>query len=125
MSRRYRIQRNVELPERNPIPGDDEVVAAVRKLTADSEAMMERAAERGIHYYSDPAPSANRVAHYLRLEGAARLGNGAVQGSWSGKMSPALRISPRLQSLVKRGLLEKHHDPDEGYRWVYTVRRSK
>lgn len=52
---------------------------------------------------------AQAVAWKLDIAPARRLGRGAVQGSWSGSMAPALRIAPRLQSLVRRGLLGKFY----------------
>lgn len=109
---------NWDLP---PLPNDDAVIDAVREIVAENEAKMERAREIGRPYYRWPGATANNVAYQLRIQPARRLGNGAVKGSWSGTMSAATRIAPRLRSLARRGLLDAIHDPDGGYRWVYTV----
>lgn len=59
------------------------------------------------------------VAGRLGVQPASRLGNGAVKGTWSGKMSPALRVTPRLRSLTKRGLLREHWG-DRRIEWALT-----
>jgi hypothetical protein len=51
--------------------------------------------------------SAQDIAWKLDVQGASRLGNGAVKGSWSGNMVPGLRVFPRLRSLAHRGLLRE------------------
>lgn len=69
--------------------------------------------------------TANDVAHYLGVTGARRLGRGAVAHSWTGTMSAALRVSPRLTSLSNRGLLSRFHADMYGagreYRWRYAL----
>lgn len=78
-----------------PIPDDLTVMRAVAVVEAES---------RGL--YRGLGVRAQEVARQLGVTPARRLGRGA-QGpqSWSGYMAPALRISPRLLSLGKRGLL--------------------
>jgi hypothetical protein len=81
----------------SPLPSDEEVIAAVEKLHED---------------YPYRATAAH-VAQQLGVEGARRLGRGAVKGSWSGHMSGALRIAPRLESLAKQGKLQWLYDDRE------------
>jgi len=52
-----------------------------------------------------PGVSASDVAYKLKVEPAARLGRGAVKGSWSGFMAPALRVAPALRAMAREGLL--------------------
>lgn len=94
---------NLGLP---PLPDDAVVIEAVAQVVAERP--------RGA--------TANRVAQHLRVQGATRGGRGAVAGSWSGVMSPALRMAPRLQALAKRGLLVRSYD-DENYRYLYHPKR--
>jgi hypothetical protein len=63
--------------------------------------------------------SASHVAYRLNIQGASRLGNGAVKGSWSGRMSGSLRAAPRLRALTKRGLLREHWG-DRRIEWALT-----
>lgn len=88
-----------------PLPSDDEVVAAVESLIAETR-------------WADGV-TANEVAWRLGIEPARRLGRQA-QGphSWSGSMSPALRIAPRLRSLADRGRLSRYYDT-ERHRYRY------
>ena len=69
-----------------------------------------------LRYYK--GVSASMVARHLGVQGAARLGNGAVGGSWSGSMPEALRVAPTLRSLCKAGEIEGS-DRNEDYRWYY------
>jgi hypothetical protein len=103
-----------------PLPPDAEFVRAVRRLVDHRLCQQLAARARGRGYFSEPAATAADVAHFLRIEPARRLGNGAVGGSWSGRMSPALRAGPRLRRLALRGLLERRYDT-EGYRYVYDI----
>ena len=59
----------------------------------------------------------------MSVEPARRLGNGAVQGSWTGRMAPALRISPRLEAMVRKGMLKHDFSLDEHdrYRHIYRL----
>lgn len=100
MSRRT---HNRDLP---PLPSTEEILAAL------VEAEQERRYEFGI--------SANRLAYRLGVQGARRLGRGAVKGSWSGYMSASLRLSPKLASLCRAGLVERYRTPGE-YRWTYAI----
>lgn len=50
------------------------------------------------------------IARHLGVVGARRAGNGAVKGSWSGRMSSALRVAPVLRGLVNDGLVRTHRD---------------
>lgn len=96
---------NEKLP---PLPSDEEVLAAVADLLANDPRARQWA-------------TANLVAGALKIQGARRLGRGAMGGhSWSGTMSGALRISPRLRSLARRGLLHETYD-NENYRYVYIL----
>jgi hypothetical protein len=98
---------NLRLPE---LPGDEEIIRAV--LAAPER---DPRALRGV--------SASILADHLKVQGARRAGRGAVKGSWSGTMSASLRLSPRLGSLVRRGLLGVYRD-DERYRSVYYVTKD-
>lgn len=71
--------------------------------------------------HADKGDTAARIAGKLDVQGARRLGRGA-QGarSWTGTMSAALRIAPRLRSLEKRGLVISLHDR-ENYRRRYFI----
>lgn len=92
---------NLRLP---PLPSEAEILCAL--IAAPDRDP--RARRHGV--------SANILADHLGLDGARRLGRGAVKGSWSGTMSPSLRLAPRLAAMEKRGLLERwRHD----YRWYY------
>lgn len=94
----------------DPLPDDAAVLAAVDWVVEhDRRARLARGA------------SASLVAQRLKISGARRLGRGA-QGpqSWTGTMSGALRISPRLQSLTRRGLLHQLDDRTD-YRHVYRL----
>jgi len=99
---------NRDLPA---LPSDEQVVAAVAAIVAQHR-------ESPSVVRQMTGASANEVAQQLRIEGATRHGRGAVQYSWSGIMSPALRLAPRLQALTRRGLLEKDYDRDN-YRNTY------
>jgi len=98
---RRRRSHNQRLEE---LPDDDAFVEAVKVLYADL-----RRYGNGVR--------ADDVAWKLGVTGANRLGNGAVKGTWSGRMSGSLRVSPRLRSLVKQGRLRSFHD--EHSRWRY------
>lgn len=74
------------------LPTDDEILAAVSYLGTAN-----RRYRAGV--------TAQQIAWKLGVQGASRLGNGAVKGSWSGKMAPALRIAPRLAAMERRGQL--------------------
>jgi len=86
-----------------PLPDDNAFVEAVKTLHAD------RPYDNGVR--------AVDVARKLGVTGASRLGNGALKGSWSGRMSGSLRVSPRLRALVGQGRLRSYHD--EHSRWRY------
>lgn len=110
---------NHDLP---PLPSDDEVVAAVAKIVADKTARYESARARGLAYAPTLAATATDVAYELDILPAHRLGNGAVKGSWSGRMAPALRIAPRLRALQKQGRLRPGVGNDhDRYKRVYVV----
>lgn len=77
--------------ELGPLPTDDQVLAAVRKLQD----------AHGRYRWV----TATEVAAACGVQGARRLGRGAVKGSWSGHMSGALRVAPRLRKLARDGKL--------------------
>lgn len=82
-----------------PIPGDDEVLAAL--------AVLEDERDDDPHaYVKEYGIRAQHLAGKLGVAPARRGGRGAVKGSWSGSMAPALRLSPRLRSLERRGLVK-------------------
>ncbi len=89
-----------------PLPSDEEIIEVVRRL----------AGQRALRWH--PGVTANDVALTLRVGGPPRLGNGAVKGSWSGTMSGAVRVAPRLQAMVRRGTLRRTYD-SEYRRWHY------
>jgi hypothetical protein len=86
---------NSNLP---PLPSDEEVLRALAALENDPQEQRRLGS------------TATSVAWKLGIQSARRLGRGAVQRSWTGSMAPALRISPRLRSLAKRGLLHEMYD---------------
>lgn len=86
----------------SPLPSDDEFVRAVTEIVA--EGTLRNPFYRGA--------SAADVAYRLGVQGSSRLGNGAVKGSWSGRMSPALRVTPRLMALAKQGRIFRGYDYD-------------
>lgn len=65
--------------------------------------------------------TSNEIARKAGLAGARRLGNGAVKGSWTGRMSPAVRAAPTLRSLEHKQIVQNHYDTDN-YRWLWTLR---
>jgi len=81
---------------------------------------VEGAREKGITWASPRPATAQDVARHAGLVGARRLGNGAVKGSWSGRMSPALRIAPTLRRLTKAGLIQTTYDSAD-YRNVHRL----
>jgi len=85
-----------------PLPDDTALIEAVAQIVGEGH--------RGA--------TANRVAQRLRVQGAWRGGRGAVKGSWSGMMSPALRVAPRLRKLADDGLLVRRYNNDD-YRFEY------
>src|SRR4051812_32193975 len=89
------------------LPDDDVVLEAVKE-----------APHRGTF-----GPTAQEIAGRLGLVSARRLGRGAVKHSWTGNMAPALRISPRLLSLTKRGLLWRSYD-NHRHRWEYALTKK-
>lgn len=101
------------------MPTDEEVLAAVREVCAEKKRKHEEARARGFHYAMRYVATSNDVAYRLGMVGADRHGRGAVAGSWSGRMSPALRIAPRLRSMHKRGMLANGWD--EYSRHVYWI----
>ncbi len=104
---------NLDLPV---LPSDDEFLRAVGDLQ-DSQ---------GVGYHH--GATASEVAWKLGVAGARRLGRGAVKGSWSGTMSAALRVSPRLASLTRRGLLARYtgerYDGTSEYRYRYYLTKK-
>lgn len=91
-----------------PLPTAAEIVQAVSDLTADRR-------------WFDGVP-ANVIARQCGVEGARRLGRGAVKGSWSGRMAPGLRLAPRLRQLSAfDGPLLALYDGD-AHRHVYVLR---
>lgn len=92
------------------LPTDDEVLEALAALEASDSSRY----EYGI--------TAQSLAWKLGIAGASRLGNGAVKGTWSGRMAPALRICPRLEAFARQGLVHKLSDDRRRYRWVLTAK---
>jgi hypothetical protein len=102
------IRSNQELP---PLPDADAIVAAVREL----------------HEERPYQTTAQVIAHRLGVRPARRSGRGAVAGSWSGYMAPALRIAPRLRSLARAGRITSMYDHREyaRNRLVYVPAREE
>jgi hypothetical protein len=102
MSRRHQLPYNAELAKVT----DDQVLLAMAKIERAAEEYREK---HGFYHswdidgYSD----AQRIAGAASVAPAIRGGRGAVAGSWSGFMAPALRVAPRLRSMAKRGLLDR------------------
>lgn len=92
MRRQTKRSANLDLP---PLPSDDEVLKAMVGLVRASP--------------YETGTTANGLALHLGVVPANRMGNGAVKGSWSGRMSPSLRIAPRLQAFEKRGLVRSYY----------------
>lgn len=63
----------------------------------------------GVSTFPDPrfgGMSAQEVAYRIGVPPARRAGRGAVGGSWSGNMAPALRVVATLRAAEKAGLVE-------------------
>lgn len=74
--------------------------------------------ERGGRSY--PA-DAETVAMVMGLAPGRRCGNGAVKGSWSGRMPPGFHLASTLRALERRGYVRRV--PTRRYgRLVYTYR---
>jgi hypothetical protein len=95
---RYRTA-NADLP---PPPTHEQVVKAMVALDEEERRQV------GL--------TANSIAWKLGMEGARRMGRGAVKGSWTGYMSPALRLAPTLEAMSRKGLADWFYDPSEGSR---------
>jgi hypothetical protein len=54
--------------------------------------------------------TATRICMKLDIEPARRAGRGAVAYSWTGDMSPSLRLAPRLRSMERQGLIESYRE---------------
>lgn len=94
------------------LPSRDEIVDRLRAMIAeDVERKNARLRERGVteaaayRVETHRGFTAQRIAWALGVKGAQRAGRGAIAGSWSGTMAPALRIAPRLGSMVRAGVL--------------------
>lgn len=88
-----------------PLPDDITVLRAIAELEPRAKSM-------GV--------TANDVAHKLGIEPASRAGRGAVKGSWSGRMSPALRIAPRLERLHRLGWIISGYGYRSRKHWYLT-----
>ncbi len=97
-----------------PAPPTEKEIAHALAMLADRDALHPKASK----VYGFTAAD---IAHQIGVHPARRLGRGAVAGSWSGRMSPALRITSRLTSMWKRGLVYRDFDPDERHRWRYRL----
>lgn len=64
---------------------------------------------------------AAEIAARLGIPGSRRLGRGAVAGSWTGYMSPALRITTSLRHSAKQGLVRMGVQPDQRLRYLYSL----
>lgn len=89
-----------------PMPSHEQIAAVMYEL--------ESRYSRSGRYFT-----AQTVAYAARVEPARRLGNGAVKGSWSGMMSPALRITPTLRAMHRAGLVALVMNDDGRFRWHY------
>lgn len=94
-------------PDLKPMPSDEEIVQAVIEI-ASREPTYRGATAKQV---------AERCGHRLG-DGPRRHGNGAVKGSYSGHVSPAVRFSATLQRLARLELIEAAYDRDS-YRWAY------
>ncbi len=96
--------------ERVVIADDDLIAAVAAIVTWNRKAEFPPTQERGA--------TAKQVAWQLGVKGARRHGNGAVKGSWSGRMSGALAVSPSLLRLARAGRLRAERPVGE-YRWEF------
>jgi hypothetical protein len=94
-----------------PLPDDDTVIAAVREIVAGRSPSF-------LLFRDEPGATENEVALRLGVQGAARLGSGAKAYSWSGTMSAATRMAPRLRKLAREGRLIQRYDR-RNYRNAY------
>lgn len=99
----------------DPLPDDDTFLRAV--WAAENDGRWEH------RFAGYGAPATGLLAHLPAIQGARRLGRGAVKGSWSGTMSSTVRITPRLRSLSIRGLVYRSYPPGE-YRTYYMLTRA-
>lgn len=91
----------------DPVPGPPAVLAALVELYDEQQARP---------YPWEHGITANAVSYRLGVQGARRAGRGAVKGSWSGRMSGALRVAPVLASLCRNGYAEQLYDRAPGAR---------
>jgi hypothetical protein len=64
--------------------------------------------------------TADDLARRLGVTPARRAGSGATKGSWSGHMSPGLRVVPMLRAMERAGLIFAMGDHREKrYRSIY------
>lgn len=101
------------------------VLGKLAKAKADSRAATDKlAANQPTRYTSDWLLAAE-IAASLGVPGARRLGRGAMGGhSWTGYMSPALRVVPSLRSAAQRGLVRMRYQPDVRTRSLYQLTAS-
>lgn len=97
---------NLGLP---PLPDDVTVLAALATMCEEPR------------WHRHGGALASFLAGRLGIQGANRLGRGAVKGSWSGSMDAGLRLVPRLRSLTKRGLVCQGYDFSDRGRAVYNI----
>jgi hypothetical protein len=88
-------------------------------VKAINEATAKRYLEKDLKRWYMKNASASDVAGYIGVKPAARLGSGAVKGSWSGSMPVANRVAPMLRSMAKRGILKSEHGGDDDYRYRF------
>jgi hypothetical protein len=89
----------------------------------DDRAFLQAVADAVVEHRYEIGATATTIAWRLGVEGAHRAGRGAIAHSWTGTMAPALRVSPRLRSLAKRGLLDEFRAPGE-HRLRYELSRK-
>jgi hypothetical protein len=93
---------------------DERVLALLRVMPK----MGERVSLNG--YERMATATADDLARTLGVTPARRHGSGAVKGTWSGHMSPGLRVVPMLRSMERSGLIFAMGDHRaKRYRAVY------
>lgn len=60
------------------------------------------------------------IAARMDLVPVRRLGNGAVKGTWSGRMDPAMQLASTMRSLHQKGLVRQGYGHRSRSHWFTT-----
>lgn len=91
-------------------------------LSVLNEQRITAASQQSYHPSVNSWLLAAEIAARLAIPGARRLGSQANGGhSWTGYMSPALRITTSLRHSAKQGLVRMRVQPDQRTRFLYQL----